>query len=83
MLFLPAFFAFTGMRTQIGLVSGVQNWLLCGVIIRGRVRRASSAARCRRATVWPRMARFGRARHPDEHARLVELIVLNIGLDLE
>ena len=24
---------YTGMRTQIGLVSGAQNWLLCGLII--------------------------------------------------
>src|SRR6185503_15489176 len=32
-LFLPVFFAYTGMRTEIGLVSGLQNWLLCGAII--------------------------------------------------
>jgi Kef-type K+ transport system membrane component KefB len=31
-LLLPAFFAFTGMRTQIGLLSGVGQWLLCGLI---------------------------------------------------
>jgi Kef-type K+ transport system membrane component KefB len=29
-LLLPAFFAFTGMRTQIGLISGWENWLVCG-----------------------------------------------------
>src|SRR5581483_10100953 len=32
-LFLPAFFAFTGMRTQIGLVSGIDQWLGCALII--------------------------------------------------
>lgn len=32
-LLLPAFFALTGLRTEIGLVSGWENWLLCGVII--------------------------------------------------
>jgi Kef-type K+ transport system membrane component KefB len=32
-LLLPAFFAFTGMRTQIGLVWGTQQWLMCGLII--------------------------------------------------
>ena len=32
-LLLPAFFAFTGMRTQIGLVSGLENWLICGLIV--------------------------------------------------
>src|SRR5262249_55096202 len=32
-LLLPAFFAYTGMRTHIGLVSGAEEWLLCGLII--------------------------------------------------
>jgi Kef-type K+ transport system membrane component KefB len=32
-LFLPVFFAFTGMRTQIGLLTGAGEWFLCGIII--------------------------------------------------
>jgi Kef-type K+ transport system membrane component KefB len=32
-LLLPAFFALTGLRTEIGLISGWQNWLICGAII--------------------------------------------------
>ena len=32
-LLLPAFFAFTGMRTRIDLVSGRDQWLICGLII--------------------------------------------------
>ena len=32
-LLLPAFFAFTGMKTQIGLVSGADNWKLVAIII--------------------------------------------------
>lgn len=32
-LLLPAFFAYTGMRTQVGLVSGWENWLWCGAIL--------------------------------------------------
>ena len=32
-LFLPVFFAYTGMRTQIGLVSGAGSWMLCGAIV--------------------------------------------------
>src|SRR4030095_9734047 len=32
-LLLPAFFAFSGMRTQIQLVSGTEQWVLCGLII--------------------------------------------------
>ncbi|MBI2188921.1 MAG: cation:proton antiporter [Acidobacteria bacterium] len=29
---LPAFFALTGMRTEVGLLSSVDQWALCGVI---------------------------------------------------
>lgn len=32
-LFLPAFFALTGLQTQIGLLDGLQDWLVCLVII--------------------------------------------------
>src|SRR5262249_55109639 len=32
-LLLPAFFAYTGMRTEVSLVSGWGNWLWCGAII--------------------------------------------------
>jgi Kef-type K+ transport system membrane component KefB len=32
-LFMPAFYALIGMRTQLGLVDGFRQWLTCGVII--------------------------------------------------
>lgn len=32
-LFLPAFFAFTGLRTQLGLLQGLEHWTVCGFII--------------------------------------------------
>jgi predicted permease len=32
-LLLPIFFAFTGLRTQIGLISGGSQWLLCAAIL--------------------------------------------------
>src|ERR1041385_555047 len=32
LMLLPAFFALTGLRTQIGLIGGAQ-WLTCGLII--------------------------------------------------
>ena len=35
-LLLPAFFAFTGMHTRIGLVSGLEHWLICRADHRGR-----------------------------------------------
>jgi Kef-type K+ transport system membrane component KefB len=81
-LLLPAFFAFTGMRTQIGLVQGVEGWLVCGVIILA-------------ATAGKFGGTFAAARFTGLDARtstalgvlmntrgLMELIVLNVGLDL-
>jgi Kef-type K+ transport system membrane component KefB len=32
-LLQPAFFAYTGLRTEIGLIAGWGPWLICGVII--------------------------------------------------
>ena len=37
---LPLFFAFTGLRTQIGLLNTWESWLFCGVIIAGDRRQA-------------------------------------------
>ena len=45
-LLLPAFFAFTGMRTRLGFVSGLSEWLICGADHRRGHAPASSAARC-------------------------------------
>lgn len=79
---LPAFFALTGMRTEIGLVIGMEAWLLCGLIILA-------------ATVGKFGGSFLAARLTGLDGRtsaalgilmntrgLMELIVLNIGLDL-
>ena len=46
-LLLPAFFAYTGMRTQIGLVSGLAEWADRGLDYRWSPRWASLAAPCR------------------------------------
>ena len=32
-LLLPIFFAFTGLRTDVGLVSGAEMWMWCGLIL--------------------------------------------------
>src|SRR5262249_56977855 len=32
-LLLPAFFAFTGLRTQISLVAGPAQWMMCALIV--------------------------------------------------
>lgn len=81
-LFLPAFFAFTGMRTQIGLIGGWENWLLCGLIIAvacaGKFGGTFVAARLT-GLPWRGAGALGILMNT---RGLVELIVLNIGLDL-
>jgi Kef-type K+ transport system membrane component KefB len=79
---LPAFFAFTGMRTQIGLVHGAGHVFVCAVIIAvaclGKFGGTAVAARLSglgardAASLGVLMNTRG----------LMELIVLNVGLDL-
>ena len=81
-LLLPAFFAFTGMRTQIGLVDGLQNWMICIIIIA-----VASVGKFGGTLLAARMVglnwREGSALGILMNTRgLMELIVLNIGLDL-
>jgi Kef-type K+ transport system membrane component KefB len=81
-LLLPAFFAFTGMRTEIGLVNGLDQWLLCAVIIfvasLGKFGGTAIAARLT-GLDWNQAASLGVLMNT---RGLMELIVLNIGLDL-
>jgi Kef-type K+ transport system membrane component KefB len=81
-LLLPAFFAFTGMRTQIGLVSSGYEWAICGLIIvvavAGKFGGTLIAARAT-GLGWRDAAGLGVLMNT---RGLMELIVLNIGLDL-
>ncbi|HEY8021957.1 MAG TPA: cation:proton antiporter [Thermoanaerobaculia bacterium] len=82
-LFLPAFFAFTGLRTQIGLVQGAGQWLLCGVIVLvaclGKFGGSYAAARLT-GLPWRKAAALGVLMNT---RGLMELVVLNLGLDLK
>ena len=82
-LLLPAFFAFTGMRTQIGLVSGIDQWLWCGLIIvvatAGKFGGTLAAARFT-GLGWRESSALGILMNT---RGLMELIVLNIGLDMQ
>ncbi|MBX9678560.1 MAG: cation:proton antiporter [Gemmataceae bacterium] len=81
-LFLPAFFAYTGMRTQIRLVEGWDGWLWCGAIILvatvGKFGGTFVAARLT-GFITRDSAALGMLMNT---RGLMELIVLNIGLDL-
>jgi len=82
-LLLPAFFAFTGLRTRIDLVAGLDQWLLCGLIILvatvGKFGGTCVAARLT-GLGWRHAAALGTLMNT---RGLMELIVLNIGLDLK
>jgi Kef-type K+ transport system membrane component KefB len=81
-VFLPAFFAFTGMRTEIGLISGWSDWAWCGIIILvacvGKFGGTTVAGRLT-GLGWRDASALGVLMNT---RGLVELIVLNIGLDL-
>lgn len=81
-LLLPVFFAFTGMRTQIGLVSSASDWLLCGAIILvatlGKFGGSFAAARLN-GLGWRESSAIGVLMNT---RGLMELIVLNVGLDM-
>ena len=81
-LFLPVFFAYSGLRTRFGLIHGTDEWLLCIAIILvasiGKFAGSYGAGRLtgmtsrEAATIGVLLNTRG----------LVELIVLNVGLDL-
>lgn len=81
-MLLPAYFAFTGLRTRIGLVSGVEQWFLCGLIVvvatLGKFGGTCLAARLT-GVGWREAVSLGVLMNT---RGLMELVVLNIGLDL-
>ncbi len=81
-LLLPTFFAITGMRTQIGLISGGSGWVACGLIFLvaccGKLGGSTVAARFAGLS-WRDSATIGALMNT---RGLMELVVLNLGLDL-
>jgi K+:H+ antiporter len=81
-LLLPAFFALTGMRTQITLVSGTTEWLICAVVIVvatiGKFAGSFAAARLT-GMDWRTAASLGILMNT---RGLMALIVLDVGLNM-
>ncbi|CAM4456501.1 cation:proton antiporter domain-containing protein [Corallococcus exiguus] len=81
-LLLPVFFAFSGLRTQLGLLDTPEAWLTCGVIIvlacLGKFGGSAVAARLT-GLRWREAGAIGILMNT---RGLMELIVLNLGLDL-
>src|SRR5208282_5917299 len=81
-LLLPAFFAYTGLRTQIGLVNGSEQWMMCALIVvvasAGKFGGSAIAARIT-GLDWRDSSALGVLMNT---RGLMELIVLNIGLEM-
>ncbi|HEX8695919.1 MAG TPA: cation:proton antiporter [Longimicrobium sp.] len=81
-LLLPLFFAFTGLRTRVGLLEGMEMWAFCGVIvvvaIAGKWGGSAVAARAT-GMGWREAGAIGVLMNT---RGLMELVILNIGLDI-
>jgi Kef-type K+ transport system membrane component KefB len=79
---LPLFFAFSGLRTEIGLLDSTSDWLLCVLVIvlacLGKFGGSVLAARMS-GMAWRQSSAIGVLMNT---RGLVELVVLNIGYDL-
>lgn len=81
-LLLPLFFAFTGLRTSIGSLMGIEAWILCLVIIlvavAGKFIGSTLASRYGGMT-WRESMALGVLMNT---RGLMELVLLNIGLEI-
>jgi Kef-type K+ transport system membrane component KefB len=82
LLFLPLFFVFSGLRTQLALIQGPMLWLLCLLILAvactGKILGGTISVRLM-GDSWREALGVGVLMNT---RGLVELIVLNIGLEL-
>jgi Kef-type K+ transport system membrane component KefB len=79
---LPLFFAASGLRTEIGLLGGLRDWAICGLVIAvaiaGKLGGSSVAARWSGMS-WREALAIGALMNT---RGLMELVVLNIGYEL-
>lgn len=81
-ILLPLFFAYTGIRTQIGLVNSGRAWLVCaGIVILAVLGKLVGSAIAARFTGmnWRESLALGSLMNT---RGLMELVILNIGYDL-
>jgi len=83
LLLLPLFFAYTGLRTSIGQIHGVGMWGIClliiAVAVTGKLGGTGIAARLS-GVGWKESFALGSLMNT---RGLMELVVLNIGLDIK
>lgn len=80
--FLPIFFAYTGLRTDIGSLSGRVEWLLCGLVLVAAT--VGKFGGCTLAARWTGLSwRYAATIGVLMNTRgLMELIVINLGYEL-
>jgi len=79
---LPLFFAFTGLRTQIGLLNGPNDWMICfGLILIATIGKLGGTMFTARLTGINWIDSFALGALMNTRG-LIELIALNIGYDL-
>lgn len=81
-LLLPIFFAFIGLRTEVGLLTDARDWLVCGAIVLvATVGKMGGTALISRAFKqnWRHALALGALMNT---RGLMELIALNIGLEM-
>lgn len=81
-LLIPLFFVSSGLRTNVGLISGREMLLYCGLVfvvaVAGKLGGSMAAARVM-GTPWREAAAIGVLMNT---RGLIELVILNIGLDI-
>jgi Kef-type K+ transport system membrane component KefB len=82
-LLLPLFFAFTGLRTNIGLVKGPEMWVYCGLIVLvATVGKLGGSTLASWLTGMPAREAAGLGTLMNTRG-LMELVILDIGLDIK
>jgi Kef-type K+ transport system membrane component KefB len=82
-LLLPLFFAFTGLRTNIGLVKGPEMWMYCGLIVLvATVGKLGGSTLASWLTGMPVREAAGLGTLMNTRG-LMELVILDIGLDIK
>ncbi|HEY1658704.1 MAG TPA: cation:proton antiporter [Candidatus Sulfotelmatobacter sp.] len=82
-LLLPLFFAFTGLRTNIGLVKGPEMWIYCGLIVLvATVGKLGGSTLASWLTGMPIREAAGLGTLMNTRG-LMELVILDIGLDIK
>ena len=82
-MLLPLFFAFTGLRTNIGLLKGAEMWVYCGLIIL-----VATVGKLGGSMLASWLAGMGLREAAGlgtlmNTRGLMELVILNIGLDVK